>query len=49
MNVYRRFKQKRRMSKMNNNKEKSDAVSELKSIKEVQEDFNKEKTKNNLT
>jgi len=33
---------------MNNNKEKSDAVSELKSIKEVQEDFNKEKTKNNL-
>lgn len=32
---------------MNNNKEKSDAVSELKSIKEVQEDFNKEKTKNN--
>ena len=33
---------------MNNNKEKSDAVSELKSIKEVQEDFNKEKTKTNL-
>ena len=31
---------------MNNNEEKSDAVSELKSIKEVQEDFNKEKTKN---